>query len=73
MRTLVDIIGGLFVALGIICVLGSFMVPTANPGVDIVLSTGIVMILVGWVNCYFVGRKAGRPQTRRLVKFNALK
>ncbi len=31
MRRLVYIIGGLFVALGIICVLGGSMVPTVNP------------------------------------------
>ena len=72
MRTLVDIIGGLFVALGIICILGSYMVPTVNPGVDIVLGTGIVMILVGWLICHLAGRKTC-PQGRRLVKFKALK
>ena len=56
MRRLVDIIGGVFVALGIICVLGGSMVPTVNPGVDIVLLTGIVMILVGWLICYLARR-----------------
>lgn len=72
MRRLVDIIGGLFVALGIICVLGGSMVPTVNPGFDIVLWSGIVMILVGWLICHLAGRKT-RPQCRRLVKFKALK
>ena len=57
MRTLVDIIGGLFVALGIICVLGGSMVPTVNPSIDIVLWTGVVMILLGWLICYLAGRK----------------
>lgn len=57
MRRLVDIIGGLFVALGIICVLGGSMVPTVNPGVDIVLWTGIIMILVGWLICYLARSK----------------
>ena len=57
MRRLVDIIGGVFVALGIICLLGGSMVPTVNPGVDIVLWTGIIMILVGWLICYLARRK----------------
>ena len=57
MRRLVDIIGGLFVALGIICVLGGSMVPTVNPSADIVLLTGIVMILVGWLICYIARGK----------------
>lgn len=72
MRWLVDIIGGLFVALGIICVLGSSMVPTVNPGVDVVLGAGIVMILVGWLICHLAGRKTSL-QCRRLVKFKASK
>jgi len=58
MRRLVDIIGGLFVALGIICVLGGSMVPTVNPGVEAVLWTGIVMILIGWLICYLARRKS---------------
>ncbi len=57
MRRLVDIIGGVFVALGIVCLLGGSMVPTVNPGVDIVLWTGIIMILVGWLICYLARRK----------------
>ena len=57
MRRLVDIIGGLFVALGIICVLGGSMVPTVNPSADYVLLTGIVVILVGWLICYLARRK----------------
>jgi hypothetical protein len=72
MRTLVDIIGGLFVALGIICVLGGSMVPTVNPGVDIVLWTGVVMILLGWLICYLAGRTTC-PQCGGLAKFKALK
>ena len=36
------------------------MVPTANPGVDVVLWTGIVMILVGWLICYLAGRTTAR-------------
>ena len=73
MRRLLDIIGGLFVALGIICVLGSSMAPPANPGfVDSVLGTGMVMILAGWVFCNLAARKTG-PRCRRLVKFKGLK
>ena len=57
MRRLVEIIGAVFVALGIICVLGGSMVPTVNPSADNVLWTGIVMILVGWLICYLARRK----------------
>ena len=57
MRRLVYIIGGLFVALGIICVLGGSMVPTVNPSAATVLWTGTVMILVGWLICYLARRR----------------
>jgi len=57
MRRLVYIIGGLFVALGIICVLGGSMVPTVNPSAELVLLTGIVVILVGWLICYLARRR----------------
>ena len=52
------ITGEVFVALGIICALGGSMVPTANPSAaNVVLGTGIVMILVGWLMCYLARRK----------------
>jgi hypothetical protein len=57
MRRLVEIIGGVFVALGIICVLGGSMVSTVNPSAANVLWTGIVTILVGWLICYLAHRK----------------
>ena len=57
MRRLVEIIGGVLVALGIICVLGGSMVPTVNPSAGTVLWTGMVMILVGWLICYLARRK----------------
>ena len=57
MRRLVEIIGGVFVALGIICVLGGSMVPTVIPSAANVLWTGIVMILIGWLICYLAHRK----------------
>ena len=57
MRRLVEIIGGVFVALGIICVLGGSMVSTVNPNAANVLWTGIVTILVGWLICYLAYRK----------------
>ena len=57
MRRLVQLIGVAFVALGIICVLGGSMVPTVNPSADIVLWTGIVMILVGWLISYLARSK----------------
>ena len=53
------IIGEVFVALGIICVLGgSIVLPTMNSSAaNAVLWTGIVMILVGWLMCYLARRK----------------
>ena len=72
MRRLVDIIGGLFVALGIVCVLGGSMVPTENPGADMVLWTGFVTILFGWLICYLADRTTC-PQCGGLAKFKALK
>ena len=58
MRRLVQLISVAFVALGIICVLGGSMVPTVNPSADIVLWTGIVMILVGWLISYLARSKS---------------
>ena len=57
MRRFVQIIGAVFVALGIICVLGGSMVSTMNPSADIVLWTVIVMILVGWLISYLARSK----------------
>ncbi len=57
MRRLVEIIGVVFVALGIICVLGGAMVPTVKPSAANLLWTGIVMILVGWLICYLARSK----------------
>jgi hypothetical protein len=51
------IIGEVFVAMGIICVLGGSMVPTVNPSAAYMLGTGIVMILVGWLMGYLARRK----------------
>ena len=52
------ILGEVFVALGIICVLGGSIVPTVNPSAaNTVLWTGIVMILVGWLMGYLARRK----------------
>lgn len=72
MRTLIDIIGGILVASGIICVLGGLVVRTVYPSGGIMQWTGGVMVLEGWLICYLAGTKAC-PRCNECVKVKALK
>ena len=52
MRTLIKGIGGILVASGIMCVLGGLAVRTVYPSGGVMLGTGLVMALEGFLICY---------------------
>ena len=72
MRRLVDIIGGLIVALGIVCVLGGSMVPTDEPWRRYGAVDWLCNNLVRLADL-LPRRRTTCPQCGGLAKFKALK
>ena len=59
---LIKSIGGVLLALGIICVLGGLAVRTVYPSGGVMLWARGVMTLTGFLICYLVGLQWGRKR-----------